>query len=83
MGDWKLVASFRGDWELYDLSHDRSELKNLAAQQPAKAQQLAAAWQQWADLVGVLPWEQLPGANYQPGATYRKKGEGLAPAEKK
>ena len=83
VGDWKLVASFRGPWELYDLSRDRAELKNLAAQQPAKVQELTAAWQQWADKVGVVPWEQLPGANYQPGATYRKKGEAVPAAEKK
>ena len=37
--------------------------------------ELSTAWQQWADKVGVVPWEQLPGANYKPGATYRKKGE--------
>ena len=79
VGDWKLVASFRGDWELYNLSRDRSELKNLAAQQPAKVKELTAAWQQWADKVGVVPWEQLPGANYQPGPAYQKKGEALAP----
>ena len=83
VGDWKLVASFRGPWELYDLSRDRSELKNLAAQQPAKVKELTAAWQQWADKVGVVPWEQLPSANYKPSASYRKKGEAWPAAEKK
>lgn len=83
VGDWKLVASFRGDWELYDLSRDRAELQNLAAQQPARVKELAAAWQQWADHVGVVPWEQLPGASYQPSASYQKKGEAVVPAEKK
>ncbi|MBI5801009.1 MAG: arylsulfatase [Verrucomicrobia bacterium] len=77
VGDWKLVASFSGPWELYDLSRDRAELKNLAVQQPAKVKELTAAWQQWADKVGVVPWEQLPGANYKPNASYRKKGEPL------
>ncbi len=78
VGDWKLVASFRSPWELYDLSRDRAELKNLAAQQPAKVKELTAAWQQWADKVGVVPWEQLPGASYRPSASYRKKGEPVA-----
>ena len=77
VGDWKLVASFRSAWELYDLSRDRAELNNFAAQQPAKVKELTAAWQTWADQVGVVPWEQLPGASYQPSATYRKKGEAL------
>ncbi|MFM8468891.1 MAG: arylsulfatase [Limisphaerales bacterium] len=81
VGDWKLVASFRGPWELYDLNRDRAELNNLAAQQPAKVKELAAAWQQWADKVGVVPWEQLPGASYKPSATYRKKGEALPAAK--
>ena len=79
VGDWKLVASFRGPWELYDLSRDRAELKNLAVQQPDKVMELTAAWQQWADKVGVVPWEQLPGASYKPSATYRKKGEAVQP----
>lgn len=79
VGDWKLVATFRGPWELYDLRTDRAELKNLAAQQPARVQQLAAAWQVWADQVGVVPWEQLPGASYKPGPSYRKKGEAVQP----
>ncbi len=83
VGDWKLVASFRASWELYDLSRDRAELKNLAAQQPAKVKELAAAWQQWADKVGVVPWEQLPSANYKPTVSYRKKGEAVPAAEKK
>ena len=83
VGDWKLVASFRGDWELYDLSRDRPELKNLAAQQLIKVKELTAAWQAWADKVGVVPWEQLPGASYQPSASYQKKGEAVVPTEKK
>lgn len=81
VGDWKLVASFRASWELYDLSRDRAELNNLAAQQPAKVKELAAAWQAWADKVGVVPWEQLPGASYKPSASYRKKGEAVPAAK--
>jgi arylsulfatase len=78
-GDWKLVASFRGEWELYDLKSDRAELHDLAAKEPAKVKELAAAWQQWADRVGVVPWEKLPGAAYKPRADYRKKSEPVSP----
>ncbi|NBV23433.1 MAG: arylsulfatase, partial [Proteobacteria bacterium] len=77
VGDWKLVAGFKGAWELYDLRTDRAEMNNLAAQQPAKVKTLAAAWQTWADEVGVVPWEQLPGASYKPSASYRKKSEAV------
>jgi arylsulfatase len=78
-GDWKVVAPFRGEWELYDLRSDRTELTNLAGPKPAKVNELAALWQQWADQVGVVAWEKLPGASYKPSASYRKKSEPVAP----
>ncbi len=44
-GALKLIATGDdGPWELYNLSQDRSEQKNLAAAQPEKAGQLAARW---------------------------------------
>jgi arylsulfatase len=79
IGPWKLVAPFRGAWELYHLESDRTELDNLAAKNPEKAQELATAWQQWADRVGVVAWEKLPGASYKPTTGYRKKSEPVAP----
>lgn len=74
-GDWKLVAVFRGEWELYNLATDRTETNNLAARRPDKVKELATKWQQWAMRVGVVPWERLPGANYKPAPGYRKKSE--------
>ncbi|MGD0093765.1 MAG: arylsulfatase [Planctomycetota bacterium] len=47
-GDWKLVATAQGTWELYDLSTDRCESKNLAAEHPEKAKELEDAWQKHA-----------------------------------
>jgi arylsulfatase len=45
VGDWKLIATGdNGPWELYDLSKDRSEQKDLAGAQPEKASTLAAKW---------------------------------------
>ncbi len=44
IGDWKLVADHKSPWELFDLSKDRSETKNLAAEQPEKVKELEAAW---------------------------------------
>lgn len=74
-GDWKLVAVFRGEWELYDLASDRTETNNLAAKMPEKVKELSAQWRQWADHAGVVPWERLPGANYKPSKRYAKKSE--------
>jgi arylsulfatase len=43
--DWKLIATGDdGPWELYDLSKDRSEQKNLASVQADRAHQLAERW---------------------------------------
>ena len=45
-GDWKIVAA-RGDpWELYDLSKDRAETRDLAQEQPARVRRLEAVWEE-------------------------------------
>ena len=46
MGDWKLVSAQENEsrWELYDLAKDRSEMNNLAAQQPDRARQMQTRW---------------------------------------
>lgn len=55
-GGWKLVKARKGGWELYNIAQDRVEEHDLAAQQPGIASRLAAAWQAWADSVGVQPF---------------------------
>lgn len=56
-GDWKLVRKGRaGNWELYDLSKDRTEQKNLAMEQPVQAQKLIAMWDAWATRAQVKPY---------------------------
>lgn len=73
MGKWKLVSTgdlldgnyghwkyYRnGPWELYDMESDPSELKDMSAQYPEQAAELAALWQEWARRVSVYPtpWE--------------------------
>ena len=54
-GDWKLVAPSGGKWELYHLSEDQTETRNLAREQPERVSELAALWQQWAERANVLP----------------------------
>ena len=48
MGDWKLVSARvdADEWELYDLSHDRSEQLNLAAREPERVEKMAARWKE-------------------------------------
>jgi len=58
-GPWKLVRKYPGEWELYNLDEDRTELRNAAADQPARVRAMSSEWQGWADQAGVLPWEQV------------------------
>ena len=52
-GKWKLVATKAGDWELYDLDADRTELHSLLETHPEKAKELNALYDAWAARVGV------------------------------
>ena len=56
-GKWKLVSYFNKPWELFDLDDDRSEIENLAEQRPEIVRRLSAAYDKWANRVGVIPWE--------------------------
>ncbi len=47
-GRWKLVASDRKPWELYDLRADVVEVNDLAEEMPARVAELAALWDDWA-----------------------------------
>ena len=64
---WKLVREYPGPWELYDIEQDRTELQDLAADRPEVLAELAAAWNAWAERVGVVPFETTI-------AFYRDKG---------
>lgn len=44
VGDWKLVATAKGTWELYDLRTDRGESRDLAAKMPDKVRELEQVW---------------------------------------
>ncbi len=60
-GDWKVVRRGpQGAWELYSIASDRTELNNLAGQQPERVQALAAQWRTWAERTHVFP---KPGGN--------------------
>ena len=46
-------------WELYDLDADRTESKDLAAEQPQRVAELRAHYDAWATRCGVLPWPNV------------------------
>lgn len=53
--DWKAVWDEKGmEWELYDLSTDRSEIMNRADDRPGLLRRLSRRWDRWAEKTGVL-----------------------------
>ena len=64
-GQWKLVSRHKGgaegkdEWELYDMTADRTEMHNLADQHPDKVKEMAAMWNDLARQYNVLPWDEV------------------------
>ncbi len=76
VGDWKLVSDHTAPWELFDLSKDRSETKNLATAHPDKVKELEATWNKHAMEFHQLALQDPPKA--RPGQ--KKKAEAKAEA---
>lgn len=55
---WKLVSARGGPWELYDLHKDRTELDDLASQQPDQVKELSQLWHKVAKETDRLPERQ-------------------------
>lgn len=64
-GKWKIFqepAPFgTGEWQLYDLENDPGEVHDVAASNQDVVARLAAAWQVYADEVGVIPPDEPSG----------------------
>jgi arylsulfatase len=74
-GDWKVVAAGKDSpWELYDLTSDRSETKNLARDRPDKVRELAAVWEKQFAAYAALAAQDLP-----PGAATNPNRAGPRP----
>ena len=73
-GDWKIVAAGKdGPWELYNLSVDRGETRNLAEHQPGKVRELAAIWQRLTDEHSALARSDAPAEPPTPASTREAK----------
>jgi arylsulfatase A-like enzyme len=46
-GDWKIVRENKGQWELYDLEKDRTEINNLATVNPEKLNELLRLYEDY------------------------------------
>ena len=51
-GDWKLVCSRGGRWELYQIHTDPVEANDLAAKFPERMEQMSFRWNEW---YSILP----------------------------
>lgn len=54
-GDWKIVSFQQQPWELYQISRDRSELHDLAAEQPERVERMAKQWHEMTATVLMAP----------------------------
>lgn len=64
INNWKLVAEVGGDWELYDMDEDRTELNNLVEKNKPKADDMIKLYGEWAERCGVFPWPLSPEARF-------------------
>ena len=55
-GEWKLVSKFPGDWELYNMIGDRTELSDLAGGDAIRVRRMVAEYQRWAAGSRVEAW---------------------------
>ena len=67
-------------WQLYDLSKDRQESTDLAADMPEKSDQMAKKWKEWAVRVGVTQAKK-PAAPKDAAARHQGPAVGKAESE--
>jgi arylsulfatase len=58
-GDWKMVKKYPGNWELYNMERDRTELHDLISKNTPKAKELEKFFDEWVEHCEILPWETL------------------------
>ncbi|WP_127111853.1 arylsulfatase [Shimia sediminis] len=58
-GEWKLVKTHGGDWELYNMDDDRTEIKNLVEGNESIRERLLRDYNAWAEYCDVRDWVEL------------------------
>jgi arylsulfatase len=58
-GKWKLVREYPGDWELYDMVEDRTEMHNLVESHAEIVKSFSKRYDEWAKRCGVIPREKI------------------------
>ena len=70
-GKWKLVRYYPHDWELYEVEADRTELNDLAEDNPDVVAELDTIYKAWEERCNVQPWDNI----------IARRGEGRRPSE--
>ena len=81
-GNWKIVSTYPGAWELYDMTADRVERNNVAAQHPDIVSRLGAEWDAWAKRANVDPWLGPTLTPWGDNLPRGGRGGGAAPAKR-
>ncbi len=84
-GPWKLVSAKLGRWELYNLDEDRTELSDVAGEEPDRVALMSKEWFRLAEEVDRLKGRQLaPVGDQLKSLNFRKDtSTGSAGKEKK
>ena len=56
IGEWKLVSKHPGDWELYNMIEDRTELNDLSAGEGERVALMSGLYEDWAARCEVRDW---------------------------
>ena len=48
-GEWKLVCEVGSNWEIYNMSQDRTELTNLLNEEQDRVHSMKAQYREWSD----------------------------------
>jgi arylsulfatase A-like enzyme len=57
--EYKLVRLYDKDWELYDMSADRTELHDLSDRMPERRAQMIGRYEEWAERCEVRPFGEI------------------------
>ncbi len=80
LGKWKLVAEYRGPWELYDMEADRTETEDILSRYPETGRRMIEMYTDWAKKRNVLPGRPARKPGYTPPARpYPRTAEYEAP----
>lgn len=72
-GNWKLVSFQSAAWELYNVAKDRTELNNLAQQEPDRLKKMARMWHDMAESVLHASKQSYSPVNNESGPPHRHR----------